>query len=87
MRRTALLVIAGWLAAAVGATLTGVAAVTLIGQGLVGAEQGRPMTEEEVAAALGGTSPAPVATTAAPSRSPGSDPATTGVPAAGASPV
>ncbi|HEU4425896.1 MAG TPA: septum formation initiator [Pilimelia sp.] len=78
MRRTVLLAAAGWLAAAVAATATGVVAVTIIGQGLTGPQSARPLTEAEVASALA----SPAATTAAPTGSP----APTASPAPGGTP-
>jgi hypothetical protein len=65
MRRTVVLTVAGWLAAAFAATAAGVAVVTLIGHGLVGPEPDDPLSQDQVAAALAATpSPAgPPATT------------------------
>lgn len=79
MRRTAVLAATGWLAAVVAATLTGLAAVTLIGRGLVGGDPARPLSEDQIVATLAAATPTPSApasptgaaatTTAAPSAS------------------
>lgn len=69
-----MLVIAGWLGAAVLATVLGVAAVGVIGAGLTSSDA-RPRTEAEVADLLAAASPsASTGTGAAPSASPGDGP-------------
>ncbi|HEU5108453.1 MAG TPA: septum formation initiator [Micromonosporaceae bacterium] len=75
MRRTAAAV--AWLAAAAAATAAGVAAVTLIGHGLVGPEPDDPYSEREVLAAL----------SAAPTAVPSGGPAGTPSPSPSAAPA
>lgn len=61
MRRTAIIAVTGWLAAAAAATVAGVAAVTLIGQGLAGPGSGEALSQDEIARELGAR-PSPVRT-------------------------
>jgi hypothetical protein len=63
-RRTALAV-AGWLAAAAAATLTGLGAVQIIGEGITGTAAAT-LSEEQVADALASPAPAPPVPTATP---------------------
>ena len=86
MRRTAVLAATGWLVAAVAAIVAGVAAVTLIGRGLVGPEPDDPMSADEVVAALAATPPAGATPTGTPDATAGvtptGGPTRTGPPAA-----
>jgi len=81
MRRTALLAVGGWLAAVVAATIAGVAVLTLVGQSLLGSSPDEPMSSEQIAAALAGSTP-PASTppaTPPPSTPPPSTPAASAV--------
>ncbi|SDZ08540.1 hypothetical protein SAMN05444365_105243 [Micromonospora pattaloongensis] len=81
MTRRGLFTVAGWLAAAVAATLVGLAAVRLIGAGITGDASGELLTAEQVAEALAAASP-----TAAPAPATAAPPTTAASPTSAASP-
>lgn len=61
MRRTVVLTVTGWLAAAVVATVTGIAVVTLIARLLIGPPADDPLSQDDVTGALATSPPPPVA--------------------------
>jgi hypothetical protein len=84
MRRTAVLAVSGWLAAAAAATVAGVTAVTLVGRGLGGEQAPDPLSQREIAASLAAVTPtagaSPTATVSPTVGGPTGAPATTAAP-------
>ncbi|MEV1287609.1 septum formation initiator [Micromonospora sp. NPDC049679] len=70
MVRRTLLTVAGWLAAAVVATLVGLAAVRVIGAGITGGAAGEVLTREEIARRLDSATPSATAAPAPPTPAP-----------------
>jgi hypothetical protein len=67
--RRSLLVAAGWLGAAVVAVLVGLAAISVIGTGLMSSNDGAPRSEAEVAREVAALPPRPATPTPSPSPS------------------
>lgn len=75
MRRTVVLTVTGWLAAAIVATVTGIAVVTLIARLLIGPPADDPLSQDDVAGALA-TSPSPTVAGVAVEETPSPSPST-----------
>lgn len=73
----ALLAVAGWTAAAVAATLTGLAAVQVIGDGITASTDGGVLTPQQVERQLASTSASPSADSSTGSAAPAPTPAPT----------
>ena len=83
MTRRALLAVAGWCLAAAVATMIGLAALRVVGEGLTGGPAGEVLSQEEIARELAAARAAAPSASSAPAPTPPSDPPSGSLPDVG----